>query len=132
SRLGVVAPRRAAGSLVHPRRRADPGGDRAQDVVRLARDGRGKSMMRARYRWLLALDLLFVALWIVFGHVRALHAPGTSHPAIGYADALERLAKLRDRDDSTINPECHTILWTHGQKVEHAIVLLHGFTNCPK
>ena len=89
-------------------------------------------MIRARYRWILVLDLLLVVLWIVFGHMRALHRPEQSRPAIGYDDALGRFLTLRERDDSTINTECHTILWTHGRKVERAIVLLHGFTNCPK
>jgi carboxylesterase len=89
-------------------------------------------VIRARYRWLLLFDLLFVALWIVFGHVRGLHTVVQSHPAMQYEDALEGLARLRARDDSTVNPDCHTILWTHGRKVERAVVLLHGFTNCPK
>jgi len=89
-------------------------------------------MIRGRYRWLLVLDLLFVAIWILFGHIRALHRPVMSHPAIGYGEALDRLAQLRQRDDSTINPDCHTILWTYGRKTDRAVVLLHGFTNCPK
>jgi len=89
-------------------------------------------MIRARYRWLLVFDLLFVALWILLGHVRALERPSTARPATGYDDALGRLLRLRERDDATINPECHTILWTHGRKTDRAILLLHGFTNCPK
>jgi len=89
-------------------------------------------MIGARYRWLLVFDLLFVALWILLGHVRALERPSTSRPATGYDDALGRLLRLRERDDATVNPECHTILWTHGRKTDRAILLLHGFTNCPK
>jgi len=89
-------------------------------------------MIRARYRWLILLDLLFVALWIWFGHIQGLHNALQSHPGVRYEDALEGLARLRARDDFTINPDCHSVLWTHGRKVERAVVLLHGFTNCPK
>jgi len=53
-------------------------------------------------------------------------------PIADYAEAIARIAQLQARDDETINPLCRTLLHTHGEKVERALVFLHGFTNCPQ
>ena len=39
---------------------------------------------------------------------------------------------LQDLDGPNVNPLCHTRVYTHGRRVERALVLLHGFTNCPQ
>lgn len=56
----------------------------------------------------------------------------TDNPASTYDMALADLAKLQVQDDETINPLCCTQLLTHGRKMQHAIVLIHGITNCPQ
>ena len=38
---------------------------------------------------------------------------------------------LRAADSPAIAPECRTELLTHGARTRHAVVLLHGLTNCP-
>ena len=56
------------------------------------------------------------------------------HPATTYAEAIERFEKLSAQDDSGANPVnllCRSQLLTHGEKVERAIVLVHGIPNCP-
>jgi carboxylesterase len=53
-------------------------------------------------------------------------------PSRDYATALTRFVHLQALDDETINALCHSQLMTHGHKVEHAIVLIHGLTNCPQ
>jgi alpha-beta hydrolase superfamily lysophospholipase len=39
---------------------------------------------------------------------------------------------LKDLDGPNVNPQCHTRLYTHGLRTDNALVLLHGFTNCPQ
>lgn len=52
-------------------------------------------------------------------------------PAQTYNAALERARVLQHRDGPEVHPACYTQLLTHGRPVERAIVLLHGYTNCP-
>lgn len=49
-----------------------------------------------------------------------------------YSDAVRIAGTLKDLDGPNVNPLCHTRLYTHGHRVERALVLLHGFTNCPQ
>jgi alpha-beta hydrolase superfamily lysophospholipase len=56
-------------------------------------------------------------------------------PAATYAEAATRFEELSARDDSganPVNPLCRSQLLTHGEKVERAIVLVHGIPNCPQ
>ena len=39
---------------------------------------------------------------------------------------------LQDLDGPNVNPVCNTRFYTHGRRTERALVLLHGFTNCPQ
>ena len=55
-----------------------------------------------------------------------------SRPAQNYDEALSRAQALQSQDDAAINPLCRTQFLTHGKKTDNAIVLLHGFTNCPQ
>lgn len=59
-------------------------------------------------------------------------ATHTDTPSRDYATALTRFVHLQALDDETINPLCRSQLMIHGHKVEHAIVLIHGLTNCPQ
>jgi acetyl esterase/lipase len=44
-----------------------------------------------------------------------------------------RIARgIQDLDGPNVNPLCHTRVYTHGERVERSLVLLHGFTNCPQ
>ena len=51
---------------------------------------------------------------------------------MSYAEAIEIAKGLQDLDGPNVNPVCHTRLYTHGEQTERALVLLHGFTNCPR
>src|SRR5712692_1921988 len=51
---------------------------------------------------------------------------------MSYAEAIEIAKGLQDLDGPNVNPACHTRLYTHGRRTERALVLLHGFTNCPR
>src|SRR2546430_1986936 len=49
-----------------------------------------------------------------------------------YSEGMRIAATLRDLDGPNVNPLCHTRVYTHGERVKRSLVLLHGFTNCPK
>src|SRR6266478_8011554 len=51
---------------------------------------------------------------------------------MSYAEAIEIAKGLQDLDGPNVNPVCHTRLYTHGEPTARALVLLHGFTNCPR
>lgn len=63
--------------------------------------------------------------------IRPLQVLPPPDPAMGYADALARIARLQAEDPARVNPVCRTRLLTHGHKTKRAVVLLHGLTNCP-
>lgn len=50
--------------------------------------------------------------------------------AVAEKNILDAIQK--DQNNALINPECYPILKTHGKKTSKAIILLHGFTNCPQ
>jgi carboxylesterase len=50
---------------------------------------------------------------------------------VSYADAIEIVTGLKNLDGPNVNPACRTRLYTHGRQTERALILLHGFTNCP-
>ena len=53
------------------------------------------------------------------------------HPAQSYEEAVQRIESLQADHRSKMNPACTAQFMTHGQKVKEAIVLVHGYTNCP-
>lgn len=57
----------------------------------------------------------------------------SSHPqpVQDYGEALQRIENLQAQQPPDINPECKLELLTHGYKVERAIIMVHGYTNCP-
>ncbi|HLZ94942.1 MAG TPA: alpha/beta hydrolase [Candidatus Dormibacteraeota bacterium] len=50
---------------------------------------------------------------------------------MSYTSAIQIVKGLQDLDGPNVNPACHTRLYTHGRPTERALLLLHGFTNCP-
>jgi esterase/lipase len=53
------------------------------------------------------------------------------HPVQSYGAALQRITALR-APEPDMNPECHLRLMTYDRKVAHAIIFVHGYTNCPQ
>lgn len=87
-------------------------------------------MRMRRALWLMSpLSVLGAVAWWLAG-VRPVVAP-PPRPAPDYAGALARIAALQQAEDSRVNPRCRTTLLTHGAPTPAAIVLFHGFTNCP-
>jgi esterase/lipase len=85
------------------------------------------------------LRRFFIPLTIVLlGILSALFIPWnvwtlSSHPnpIQNYGEAIQRIETLRAARQSEMNPDCLVQLLTHGEKVQHAIILVHGYTNCP-
>ncbi len=60
--------------------------------------------------------------------------PSTEHPALDYDSAMTRFAQVQAQEEanSALNAVCYSKLLSHGRKMERAIILMHGMTNCPQ
>jgi esterase/lipase len=58
----------------------------------------------------------------------------TNRGAMTYAEGVAEVQRVAqgERNDPALNPECHSIVLLHGRRMSRAIVLWHGFTNCPQ
>lgn len=54
------------------------------------------------------------------------------HPAGSYAEAVQRIAAIRQREAATTAPECQASFLTHGVQTARAIVFINGWGNCSK
>ncbi|MGB5937355.1 MAG: alpha/beta fold hydrolase, partial [Ornithinimicrobium sp.] len=52
-------------------------------------------------------------------------------PADTYGEAKNLAGELAALDGPEINPVCRSRVWDQGERTERAVVLLHGYTNCP-
>jgi hypothetical protein len=50
----------------------------------------------------------------------------------GFEAGLGITRELEALDGPNVNPACRTRVYTHGARTERALLLLHGFTNCPQ
>ena len=76
-----------------------------------------------------------ILLLLVLGHKPfSLRETFSPDPAESYEDAVTRVEMIQaaEAEISNLNPECGSILMTHEEKVDNAIVFLHGFTSCPE
>ncbi len=87
----------------------------------------------ARRKWVRnTLLVLLIALAGFFVPWNVYSLSSDSHPAQTYDEAVQRIEALKSSRLSEMNPDCVTQFMTHGQKVDRVIVLVHGYTNCPK
>ena len=82
--------------------------------------------------WVLGLAAGAMVFWIAAPPIPRVQASAPPSPARDYEEALARFHRARAATDSSIRADCLPQLLTHGRKTERAVVLLHGFTNCPK
>jgi len=95
--------------------------------------------VRVLVRTALILALVLVALWALFyvsfnAVLRTAHASLSSHAnrAADYAEAITRFQQMQQSEGPEINPVARSILLTHGQRTERAVIFFHGYTNCPQ
>ena len=56
-----------------------------------------------------------------------------ANPVANYEEALVRVKALQEAEDQDLTRDvCITKLYDHGKQTEHVIILIHGFTNCPR
>ena len=85
--------------------------------------------------WLLPLVLIASALlWLLLRPIPINTLISHPEPAASYQEALERFQSLSEAEANAgpLLDVCRSKLLTHGQPTEHAIVLFHGYTNCPE
>ncbi len=86
-------------------------------------------------RWLLVGLIILVMLGMAAGLFIPWNISGLAahpRPAQNYAEAVQRIEALPAFRATNLNPVCRVQFLTHGQKVERAVVFVHGFTNCPQ
>jgi carboxylesterase len=59
-------------------------------------------------------------------------SPAAPPPRFGDAVRAIRAGIARDRADPALRPEASPRLYEHGAPAKHAVLLYHGFTNCPQ
>jgi esterase/lipase len=92
-------------------------------------------LVRLAFVLFVALVVVWALLYLGFDLLlHAAHKSLQSHPdpAPDYAEAVTRFQRLQKMEGSEINPVCRSILLTHGLRTERAVVLFHGYTNCPE
>jgi acetyl esterase/lipase len=50
----------------------------------------------------------------------------------GFESGMRIAGELAALDGPNVNPVCRTRVYTHGRRTQRALLLLHGFTNCPQ
>jgi pimeloyl-ACP methyl ester carboxylesterase len=85
-----------------------------------------------RRRWwvLLILGILLTLVYIILTPWNISNLSSHPRPVQNYTEAIQRVEILRAQEPPNMNPVCHLRLMTHDKKVDRAIVLVHGYTNC--
>ena len=87
----------------------------------------------ARRKWIrYAFMALLVTIVSFFVPWNVYSLSSQPRPAQNYEEAAQRIEILKANRLSEMHPECVAQFMTHGQKVDKVIVLVHGYTNCPK
>lgn len=69
---------------------------------------------------------------LTFWPVRSLGPIAVPADATTHDEALAAFAQIEAEEAQLdLNPRCHSMLLTHGRKVERVVIFYHGLTNCP-
>jgi alpha-beta hydrolase superfamily lysophospholipase len=88
-----------------------------------------------RWPWVVAATLLAAGMaWLLLGTLSTVVASDPYHPAVSRAAALALADSMRAAEARGTSSACHARLLVSPDTTGRApvIVLLHGFTNCPK
>ena len=81
---------------------------------------------------ILIVILILVAALILYWPVDPRRFPARPNPARSYPQAEQRIQALQAQEAGRLNPVCQTQFLSYGEKVERAIVFIHGNTSCPQ
>lgn len=83
--------------------------------------------------WVAGLVAAALAVFVVVAFTPLLDRPvdNRTAPADSYEAGMQRAAALLAADGDTVNPVCRSRVLDQGERTQKAVVLLHGFTNCP-
>jgi pimeloyl-ACP methyl ester carboxylesterase len=90
------------------------------------------SIIRSRWIVLLILGIVLALVFIILTPWNISNLVSHPRPVQSYEEALQRVETLREKELPDMNPVCKLQLMTHGKKVERAIILVHGYSNCPQ
>ncbi|MCB0040326.1 MAG: alpha/beta fold hydrolase [Caldilinea sp.] len=90
--------------------------------------------MKRRHLWLglAAGSATVYGLYRAAAHQPPLTGIPAPNPAPDYAAAVAAAEAHIARSEPGLRPECAARVLTHGAATDRSIVLLHGFTNCPR
>jgi carboxylesterase len=91
-----------------------------------------KSEFRKLWIGLLIATVLLIIVFVVLNPWNISNLASHPHPVKSYGEAIQRIEILRAQEGRDINPLCRLQLMTHDKKVDRAIILVHGYTNCPQ
>ena len=80
----------------------------------------------------LATVLVLAVTLVVFTPLLDSDLRSNAAPATSYADAMALADELLAADGSDVNPLCRSDVRDQGARTDVAVVLLHGYTNCPQ
>ena len=95
-------------------------------------------MSQGRLWWWLRLAVISaLGVWVLWSLLAGPSGPfelPRARPARSYEDASDLFGyvAVKEATSPEVNPVCRSRLLTHGRKTAQAVVLLHGFTNCPR
>ena len=81
---------------------------------------------------LLIVGIMLVLIFAILNPWKIANLSSNPAPVENFAQAIQRIESLQAKEAPAMNPVCQLQFMTHNQKVERAIILVHGYTNCPE
>jgi pimeloyl-ACP methyl ester carboxylesterase len=81
---------------------------------------------------LLVLGIFLALVYLILRPWNLSNLSSNANPVHSYEEALQRIDRLRAEEPQNMNPVCRLQFMTHDRKVERAIILVHGYANCPQ
>jgi esterase/lipase len=93
-----------------------------------------KLLNAIRRRWLLLLisGIVPATLFFILKPRNLPKLVSYPHPAEGYASAARRAENFGVQGKKLMNPLCRLEMMSHKRKTSRAVILVHGYTSCPK
>jgi carboxylesterase len=83
--------------------------------------------------WAVGIAALMLVLWVAMRPISFDALKSHPGPRLNYTEALEKIKAMQLRDnEAMVWDVCISKVFEHGAPTQNALVLLHGFTNCPE